>query len=439
MHFSKISLACLALAGSALAHPKKCHAGTVTSVAAGNIPTYAPGGEDGGETGGETTTIVVLPPVTTSLPAGHSSSVVVIPGTTTTAKVGASSTVITRAPATTTVAAHSSTVIVIPGTTVIATPVSQPTGVISPDGTCGVKGFVCALNHCCSRFGFCGSTAEFCGTGCNPAAGFCLPTSTRPPVPKVTGLTGRTPVSGGKVIENCVNPGEAALTFDDGPYIWDEKLFTLLKAANIRATFFQNGNNYGCMLDDEVGQRVKDAIAGGHQVASHTWAHPTAPEMPFNKLTHAQVNYQIRKNEDAFMRTIGKTPKYFRPPQGLISPAQVQQISNLGYKIINWSVDTGDSIGVKVPGSEKILDDAFNKEKQQHPIILNHETYKTTVEQVIPYLIKHHKDKFSKWVTVAECLGDKSEPYMTVPLLTGSNARDGCTDDDRYLSLADGL
>ncbi|KAK5654286.1 hypothetical protein OQA88_7463 [Cercophora sp. LCS_1] len=41
----------------------------------------------------------------------------------------------------------------------------------------------CPLNVCCSQYGFCGSTSEFCGTGCQAGFGGCGP----PPTPSCTG------------------------------------------------------------------------------------------------------------------------------------------------------------------------------------------------------------------------------------------------------------
>lgn len=49
----------------------------------------------------------------------------------------------------------------------ITTPNLRPRATVSlsPDGTCsGTTGFSCE-NSCCSRYGYCGNTAEHCGTG----------------------------------------------------------------------------------------------------------------------------------------------------------------------------------------------------------------------------------------------------------------------------------
>ncbi|CRK11988.1 hypothetical protein BN1723_009563, partial [Verticillium longisporum] len=53
-----------------------------------------------------------------------------------------------------------------------------PPGSVSTDGTCGGKnGWKCPTGNCCSRFGFCGATADHCAPGCQSDFGFC-PTPT---------------------------------------------------------------------------------------------------------------------------------------------------------------------------------------------------------------------------------------------------------------------
>jgi len=57
-----------------------------------------------------------------------------------------------------------------------STPTSSPLGVsdlpVSTNGACGaVAGTRCSSGNCCSQFGFCGSSANYCGTGCQPSYG----------------------------------------------------------------------------------------------------------------------------------------------------------------------------------------------------------------------------------------------------------------------------
>ncbi len=57
-------------------------------------------------------------------------------------------------------------------------------------------------------------------------------------------VLGNVPI-GGAGIYSCSTPGEVALTFDDGPYIYTDHILDLLAAAGAKATFFITGNNLG--------------------------------------------------------------------------------------------------------------------------------------------------------------------------------------------------
>ncbi|KAF2024409.1 glycoside hydrolase/deacetylase [Setomelanomma holmii] len=61
------------------------------------------------------------------------------------------------------------------GTTPNPTP--TPGGSVSTDGTCGGQGGkTCAgstFGNCCSQYGWCGSTSDHCGSGCNASFGTC--------------------------------------------------------------------------------------------------------------------------------------------------------------------------------------------------------------------------------------------------------------------------
>ncbi|KAI9345127.1 glycoside hydrolase superfamily, partial [Zopfochytrium polystomum] len=66
---------------------------------------------------------------------------------------------------------------------------SAPLPPVDPAAECGLQSMVngkrngtCVLNTCCSKWGFCGTTADFCGTGCQSNCGMGYPQSaTSPP------------------------------------------------------------------------------------------------------------------------------------------------------------------------------------------------------------------------------------------------------------------
>lgn len=75
-------------------------------------------------------------------------------------------------------------------------------------------------------------------------------------------------IPAGSVISSCTTPGTVALTFDDGPFIYTERVLDALSSAGAKATFFLNGQNWGNIND--FASTVRRMESEGHQVGSHT-------------------------------------------------------------------------------------------------------------------------------------------------------------------------
>ena len=101
------------------------------------------------------------------------------------------------------------------------------------------------------------------------------------PCPTNRGYPGRTDVvvlphrTGGygglQYARTPLPPRTIALTFDDGPdWRGDPRVFDILEERCLTATFFHVG--MWARMHPEL---VREAIARGHGVASHSWSHPT--------------------------------------------------------------------------------------------------------------------------------------------------------------------
>lgn len=204
-----------------------------------------------------------------------------------------------------------------------------------------------------------------------------------------------------QVITACSVPGTAAITFDDGPYTWTEEISRMLKENNATATFFFNGQNYGCINNESP--RVKAAFDAGHQVASHTWSHKDLAT-----LSKEEIISEMTSVSQAIQKITGVTPAQMRPPYGSYNNLVVEAASQLGQDIITWNLDSGDSVGAPADQSKAEYTKAV---QEKLPILaLNHETHETTVKDVLPAAIKTLQDAGYRLVTVAECTG--REPYM---------------------------
>lgn len=117
---------------------------------------------------------------------------------------------------------------------------------------------LCA-SGCCSQSGYCGTTIDYCGAGC--LSGSCVavtPPTTAPPifVSKIANM-----------VSKCKKTGDFALTMDDGPSKNIPQILTLLKSKGVVATFFVNALNYANLLDNAVDkQNLKNIYSSGHQV-----------------------------------------------------------------------------------------------------------------------------------------------------------------------------
>jgi len=210
------------------------------------------------------------------------------------------------------------------------------------------------------------------------------------------------------VFSICTAPGSFSLTFDDGPSQFSSNLDATLGEANVKASFYINGNNFGCIYDfaDLLLQRFKN----GHLIASHTWSHPH-----LNQGSYEGISKQLELLENAMIKILGVKPLYFRPPFGEFNDLVLQVLKDRGYKgLILWSQDSQDSLE-SPPGSCDIIESY--RSYPEKTIVLNHETKDFTVKEVVPGVIPIIKEKGLNFLTSPDCLSLSSNPsdwYVSV-------------------------
>ncbi|WAR58008.1 hypothetical protein PtB15_5B238 [Puccinia triticina] len=210
------------------------------------------------------------------------------------------------------------------------------------------------------------------------------------------------------VYSTCRTPGSFALTFDDGPYNFGSKLDKTLDASNAKATFFVNGNNYGCIYD--YADVLLERFNKGHLIAGHTWSH-----VHLNEGSYQQISHQLEVLETAMIKILGVKPKYMRAPYGEYNDLVLQVLSDRGYKgMIMWSQDAEDSLDS--PASPSQIIESY-KSYPEKTIVLNHETKESTVNEVMPRVIPILKQRGFSLKTVPDCLNLGSNPrdwYVSV-------------------------
>src|SRR6201991_3132512 len=74
---------------------------------------------------------------------------------------------------------------------------------------------------------------------------------------------------------DCTKVKCVALTFDDGPGPYTDRLLQILKDNDAKATFFLIGNKVAANPDG-----AKRIVEAGMEIGSHTWEHPNMTTIP---------------------------------------------------------------------------------------------------------------------------------------------------------------
>lgn len=214
-------------------------------------------------------------------------------------------------------------------------------------GRCGPQfgGASCDEGYCCSSGGWCGQGYDYCAA---PDGLFQYGPANDANVLPTGGTTRNIPrpklgnqVYGGLGIRSCITPGEVAITYDDGPYIYTNQVLQMFADKKMKATFFITGINLGKGAIDDASTNwptvIKRMYTDGHQIASHTWSH-----QDLSLITKEQRYEQMIKNEMAISNLIGKFPVYMRPPFSSCSAESGCQkdLADLGYVISSFDLDT---------------------------------------------------------------------------------------------------
>jgi len=207
-----------------------------------------------------------------------------------------------------------------------------------------------------------------------------------------------------QVYSACINEGDIALTFDDGPYIYLRNISDLFTQAGAKATFMMNGYNWDCIYNADRISDVKYAYAAGHMIVSHTWAHADLTTM-----STPQIQDAMYRMEEAFSRILGIKPAFMRPPYGNYNKTIEDIAAQRGQSLVLWDWDTGDADGNTTSQSEAVYNDAASA---KNALILEHETEDTTASTLVPYAINLFQSKGYNLVTLAQCLG--VDPYQEV-------------------------
>lgn len=219
------------------------------------------------------------------------------------------------------------------------------------------------------------------------------PVPTNPDMTMGTDFSGKSGISFSQV---HVSGKYIAMTFDDGPHPQNTpRLLEMLRARNIKATFYVVGRNV-----ELYPQVVRRTIAEGHEIGNHSQTHRL-----LSKLSDSQIRSELSSCRDAVNRAAGIQPRTMRPPYGGLNQRQREMVhAEYGYPVILWSVDPLDW---KRPGpsvvSSRILAGA-----SAGGIVLAHDLHAQTVD-AMPATLDNLLLRGYQFVTVSQLLAMKND------------------------------
>ena len=195
-------------------------------------------------------------------------------------------------------------------------------------------------------------------------------------------------------VVDCAQVKCVALTFDDGPTPYTDRLLDILTDNKAKATFFEIGNKVAA--NPAGAKRVVDA---GMEIGNHTWEHPNMTTLP-----PADVPDQLSRANDAIAAATGVTPKLWRPPGGLTDAGVNEQAAKIGLAGILWDVIPYDWINDSNTAASRYL---LMTQIKPGSVVLLHDTYSSTVDLVYQFIPVLKANNYHL-VTVSQLLGQRA-------------------------------
>lgn len=158
---------------------------------------------------------------------------------------------------------------------------------------------------------------------------------------------------------------------------YTEELLDIFAEQGITITFFFAG-----YWLEKYPELVKKIAAAGHEIGNHTYTHPHC-----NSLSRDELIKELETTSDLIEELIGNRPTMFRPPYGEYNNQVLTTCNQLGYQVIQWSID---SLDWREPGVDFIFNRIITKARPGD-IILMHNNAPDTPEvlrRLIPALQK---------------------------------------------------
>lgn len=203
-----------------------------------------------------------------------------------------------------------------------------------------------------------------------------------------------------RVYDHCLRNGDIALTFDDGPWVWDQRtinIMNVLEKHSVPATFFVICSN---IANKTVVNLLNDMIANGHELGLHGYEHKSLKTM-----SEAEIRDSMRLCDNLMLNSVGFIPKLYRAPYGEWTEKAKHVLSSLDKTLVQWSFDSRDWESLD---SEKIYNAAEShmlsfKPEDHNWIALFHDLYQETASSLDRIIASALNSGYS-FVTVSKCI-----------------------------------
>lgn len=198
---------------------------------------------------------------------------------------------------------------------------------------------------------------------------------------------------------------QIAITFDIS---WGEKnvlpILEILSQENVKATFFLSSP-----WAEKHSDLVKLMVSNGHEIGSHGRRH-----VDLNTLSEQEIIKELTLANNSLEKTTQKKINLLRTPNGAYDNKVITTASQLGLKVIQWSVD---SLDWKRPGVEAVINNVINGRKKNNgakpgDIILFHASDSAPdTPKALPTIIQALNNKGYSLVPVGVLLENSYETW----------------------------
>ncbi|HEY5144927.1 MAG TPA: polysaccharide deacetylase family protein [Solirubrobacteraceae bacterium] len=197
---------------------------------------------------------------------------------------------------------------------------------------------------------------------------------------------------------------EVALTFDDGPGIYTERILDALRRGHARGTFFVIGRQISSFPIP-----LQRSVAEGNEIGDHTWDHRDV-----TKLTPKELSAEITDQATALQQDGIPRPRLFRPPYGVYNDATLAGARKQRMLTVMWTIDSSDYIATNPQAlSRYVLGLA-----KPGAIILMHDGggNRTVTSEALPLIIHGLSKAGYRTVTVPRLLLDNPPDARQQPV-----------------------